>query len=286
MTEPSAKALELAEQLRAQSWLKANLEQVAIQYASANLAKSHFDEVYTRRIDQVHKLHEAVRTRLVAGINYWSKRSEELKQAVKEGKQPRVQPANARQNAEMLTTRLRNREKELEQMRHVVSKTPVILGGILVIPQGLLNQTTGVGTFCADAQARTHIEQVAMKAVMDTERSFGHTVEDRSAAKCGWDVTAHVPTRPGEPLKDDRHIEVKGRAKGADTVTVTRNEICAAINQKDKFILAIVLVDGEDYEGPFYIRNPFDKEPDLDDVSVNKDLNKLLERAVKPEETL
>lgn len=286
LTEPSAKALELAEQLRAQSWLKANLEQVAIQYASAHLAKSHFDEVYKRRIDQVNKLHEAVRTRLVAGINYWSKRSEELKQAVKEGKQPRVQPANARQNAEMLTTRLRNREKELEQMRHVVSKTPVILGGILVIPQGLLNQTTGVGTFCTDAQARSHIEQVAMKAVMDTERSFGHTVEDRSAAKCGWDVTAHVPTRPGEPLKDDRHIEVKGRAKGADTVTVTRNEICAAINQKDKFILAIVLVDGEDYEGPFYIRNPFDKEPDLDDVSVNKDLNKLLERAVKPEETL
>ena len=171
-------------------------------------------------------------------------------------------------------------------MRHIISKTPVILGGILVIPQGMLNQATGMGTFCADAQARSHIEQVAMNAVMEKERSFGHTVEVRSADTCGWDVTAHIPVQPGEPLKDDRHIEVKGRAKGADTITVTRNEICSAINQKDKFILAIVLVEGDSYEGPYYIRNPFDKEPDLDDVSINKDLAKLLQKAVKPEETL
>ena len=87
-------------------------------------------------------------------------------------------------------------------------------------------------------------------------------------------------------MREDRHIEVKGRAKGADTVTVTRNEICSAINQKDKFILAIVLVDGDSYEGPYYIKNPFDKEPDLDDVSINKDLAKLLQKAVRPEETL
>ncbi|MBR6471327.1 MAG: DUF3883 domain-containing protein [Victivallales bacterium] len=286
LTEPSAKALELANSIRTQSWLNANLEQVAIQYASANMAKTHFDEVSKRRIAQVDKIHEAVRSRLVAGITYWSNRMVQLQQDVAAGKQPRVQPINAKQTAEMLTARLHAREMELEQMRHIISKTPVILGGILVIPQGMLNQATGMGPFCADAQARSHIEQVAMNAVMEKEHSFGHTVEDRSADKCGWDVTAHIPVQPGEPLKDDRHIEVKGRAKGADTITVTRNEICSAINQKDKFILAIVLVDGDSYEGPYYIKNPFDKEPDLDDVSINKDLAKLLQKAVRPEETL
>lgn len=286
LAEPSARALELAKSIRTQPWLDANLEQAAVQYASANMAKAHFDEVSRRRIAQVDRIHEAVRSRLVKAIAYWSNRMVQLQQEVAAGRQPRVQPINARQTAEMLTARLRAREQELEQMRHVISKTPVVLGGILVIPQGLLNQATGQGAFCADAQARSHIEQVAMQAVMDKERSFGHMVEDRSADRCGWDVTAHVPVQQGEPLKEDRHIEVKGRARGADTITVTRNEICSAINQKDKFILAIVLVDGDSYEGPYYIRNPFDQEPALDDVSINKDLNLLLQKAVRPEETL
>ena len=53
-----------------------------------------------------------------------------------------------------------------------------------------------------------------------------------------------------------RHIEVKGRVKGAGTVTITRNEMLYALNQSDKFLLAIVLVgEGDAVEGPFYLRN-------------------------------
>ncbi len=286
LAEPSARALELAKDIRAQEWLSADLEGRAVQYASVNMAKDHFDEVRKRRVAQVDKIHQAVRERLVKAINYWTRRRMELEQEVAAGRQPRVQPANARQNADMLTARLKNRERELEQMRHIVSKAPVVLGGILVIPQGLLNQTSGTGTFCADALMRSHVEQVAMKAVMDVEQSFGNTVEDVSAQKCGWDVTSRYPARPGEPIRDARHIEVKGRAKGADTITVTRNEICCAINQRDKFILAIVLVDGDSYEGPYYIRNPFEREPDLDDVSINKDIAMLIRKSVPPEQTL
>jgi SNF2 family DNA or RNA helicase len=286
LTEPSEKVLELADTIRAQAWLNADLEAIAIRYASANLAKEHYDEVSRRRIDQVEKIHQAVRERLVKAINYWSRRALELEQDVAAGKQPRVQPANARQTAETLTARLQSRERELAQMRHIVSRTPVVLGGILVIPQGLVNQVSGIGEFCADAEVRNHVELVAMKAVMDVERSFGNTVEDVSALKCGWDVTSRYPVVPGEPLRDARHIEVKGRAKGATTVTLTRNEICYALNQRDKFILAIVLVDGDSYEGPYYIKTPFDHEPDLDDVSINKDIAKLIQKSVRPEQTL
>ncbi len=286
LAEPSAKALEVAATVRTESWISSGLEQAAVQYASANLAKAHLDEVGRRHIAQVDRIREAVRSRLVAAITYEQKRLVQLEQEAREGRQPKVQPINARQNIEALSERLKAREEELEQMRHVVSKPPVVLGGILVIPQGLLNRETGQGAFCADAGLRRHIEQVAMKAVMEKEQSFGHTVKDVSADKCGWDVTAHVPARPGEPMKDDRHIEVKGCGKGSDTVTVTRNEICYAMNQRDKFILAIVLVDGDSHEGPFYIRNPFDQEPAWDDASANKYLSKLLQKAVKPEETL
>ena len=287
LTDPTSTALELAAAIRNQSWIHGDLELQAIQYASANMAQEHFAEVSERRRKQVDKIETAVRSRLIYGINYWTNRALQLEEEVKAGKQPRLQPFNARQMAEELSNRLRKREAELEKMRNVVSKTPNVLGGILVIPQGLLNKVTGAGPFSADPAARARVEQLAMEAVMETERSFGHVVTDVSAEKCGWDITAHVPQSvPGAPLKNARHIEVKGRVKGAQTVTLSRNEICYAVNQKDKFILAIVLVDGEKTEGPFYIRNPFDREPDFGEVSTNYDINFLLSKAVKPEETL
>jgi hypothetical protein len=72
---------------------------------------------------------------------------------------------------------------------------------------------------------------------------------------------------------------VKGRAKGNTTVTVTRNEVLYGLNQQDKFILAIVLVDGDQHEGPFYVLKPFTQEPDWAVTSINLDLNQLLNSA-------
>lgn len=80
-----------------------------------------------------------------------------------------------------------------------------------------------------------------------------------------------------------RHIEVKGPAKGQSIITVTRNEILYGLNQADKFILAIVLVDGEAFEGPYYVRNPFTQEPDWAVTSTNLDLAALLGKAVSAE---
>ncbi|XXG32054.1 MAG: DUF3883 domain-containing protein [Ferrovum myxofaciens] len=76
-----------------------------------------------------------------------------------------------------------------------------------------------------------------------------------------------------------RHIEVKGRAKGQSTITITRNEILYGLNQADKFILAIVLVDGDQHEGPFYVRNPFTQEPDWAVSSINLALSELLKKS-------
>jgi hypothetical protein len=58
------------------------------------------------------------------------------------------------------------------------------------------------------------------------------------------------------------------------------------MNQQDKFILAIVLVDGDKVEGPFYLRCPFSREPDFGVASENRYLDILLDMAVAPEETL
>ena len=63
------------------------------------------------------------------------------------------------------------------------------------------------------------------------------------------------------------------------TVTVTRNEVLYGLNQQDKFILAIVLVDGDQHEGPYYVTKPFTQEPDWAVISINLDLNELISRA-------
>jgi hypothetical protein len=219
----------------------------------------------------------------VKEINYLSGQAIKLDQDVAAGKQPRMQPENFRRRAEELTARLEQRKQELEAMKNVVSSTPVVIGGALVIPQGLLDMRKGKPLFTVNAQARARIEQVAMQAVTDHEEGLGHTVKDVSAEKCGWDITARPKPNPDGSLLQDRHIEVKGRAKGHDVITVSRNEILYALNQEDKFWLAIVLVDGNTYDGPYYVQNPFTIEPDFGVPSVNYELKHLLSKA-EPQE--
>ena len=134
-------------------------------------------------------------------------------------------------------------------------------------------------TFAADAAARARIEHLAMAAVRQAEEARGCRVVDVSVAKCGWDLTSYPPAIDGKQ-PEPRHIEVKGRVKGASTVTVTRNEMLYAFNQGDKFVLAVALVgDDNAIDGPHYIRNPFDREPGWGVASINFDLGDLLARA-------
>jgi hypothetical protein len=169
-------------------------------------------------------------------------------------------------------------------MRHVVNGTPIVLGGALVIPAGLMRQVRGdeetAPNISADPVARSRIERLAMDAVRRVEESRGCRVVDVSRAKCGWDLTSHPPA-VDHKQPEPRHIEVKGRATGASTITVSSNEILYAFNQGDKFLLAIVLVSEDDsVEGPFYVRRPFDREPAWGVSSINYEIKALLERAL------
>lgn len=264
----------------------ADLEGLALNHASQHLVPEHYQEVKARREHQADKVLAAVNERLVKEINYWSDRYIKLSDDVAAGKQPRMQPEMARRRVDELTERLNQRKRELEAMKAVVSSTPVVIGGALVIPQGLLAQRKGETTFSVDAEARKRVEMVAMNAVMAVERGFEHEVKDVSAEKCGWDITARPPANSDGSIKPDRHIEVKGRAKGQSTITVSRNEIIYALNQTDKFLLAVVIVDGDSFDGPHYIRNPFSTEPDFGVASINYDLSDLLSKAVSPELTI
>ena len=266
-------------------WISEDLESTVLKHASEKLVPEHYEEVRVRREQQSTKILAAVNDRLVREINYWGDRYVKLTADVAAGKQPKVQPEMARRRVDELTARLEQRKKDLEIMKNVVSSTPVVIGGALVIPQGMLAQRKGEANFSADPIARARIERIAMQAVINVEQSFGHEVFDVSTEKCGWDVTAR-PAMVDDRLLEDRHIEVKGRAKGQSTITVSRNEIIYALNQSDKFILAVVVVDGDDHEGPYYIRDPFAQEPDFSVASINYDLSDLLGMSTQPEATV
>ena len=266
-------------------WIKVDLESKALAYASQELAPAHLQEVKDRREKYANKVNQAVHERLTKEISHWEDRYLKLKEDVSAGKQPKMQPENARRKFEELSARLEQRKKEIAAMRNVISSTPNVIGGALVIPAGLIAMKSGSTNFSADAQARKRIELLAMNAVMNVERAFGHKVYDVSEHKCGWDITARPPMKK-DKLPNDRHIEVKGRAKDHSTITITANEIMYALNQRDKFILAIVIIDGEKIEGPYYVKDPFDSAPGFGEESRNFNLASLLSRAVRPEQTV
>ena len=273
----------LAETLAA-PWLTAGLEQRALALAASTLVPEHFSEVAGRRIAHVDKTLAAVHERLTKEIDYWSDRFIKLTDDRAAGVDVRLNLENVRRTLSDIETRLESRKKELQSMRHVTSATPVVLSGALVIPAGLLRRLRGdvapVGAlFSADPEARSRIEQLAMTAVRYAEEARGCRVVDVSAQKCGWDITSYAPAPDGR-LPEARHIEVKGRVKGATTVTVSKNEIFESWNQGVKYHLAIVLVGEDDtIDGPHYVPHPFKEEPGWGVSSVNYDLKALLQKA-------
>ena len=259
-------------------WLRSGLEDRALSYAIAQLAPWHLQEVKRRKEALIDKTAAAVKDRLTKEINYWDHRAEELKAQELAGRTPRMNSARARQRADELEVRLRKRMEELEQERHLSALAPVVVGGALVVPRKLLQKLKSGGRPEPDAQPRdtARVERLAVEAVMAAERALGFEPLDVSAEKRGYDIESRVPG-----TGQLRFIEVKGRASGAKTITVTKNEILTGLNKPEDFVLAIVEVDG-DRNVPRYIRRPFGREPDFGVTSVNYDLEELLSRARDP----
>jgi hypothetical protein len=117
----------------------------------------------------------------------------------------------------------------------------------------------------------------ARKLVMEVERNLGFEPVDRELEKLGYDIESR-DTNSGRL----RFIEVKGRVSGAQTITVSRNEILYSLNKPDDFILAIVEFFDDDSHKIHYIRQPFRDEPDFLVTSINYNFAKLLEMAEEP----
>ncbi len=255
------------------AWISRELEQKAQGHAVAQVVPEHLSEVRSRKLELIAKTEAAVKDRLTKEINYWDHRAEQLKLQEQAGKpNARLNSGEARKRADALQARLEKRMEELKLEGQISPLPPVVLGGLLVVPAGLIALMTGrplaTRAVSADHQAAA---ARARAIVMEVERSLGFEPTDREFEKLGYDIESRVPG-----TGKLRFIEVKGRDASADTITVTRNEILYSLNKPDDFILAIVEFQDDGTHHAHYLRQPFRREPDFGVTSVNYDFAELL----------
>ncbi len=261
------------------AWITRELEQKAQGHAVAIVVPEHLAEVRARKLDLIARIEAAVKDRLTKEISYWDHRAEQLKLQEQAGKpNARLNSGEARKRADALQGRLEKRMEELKLERQISPLPPVILGGMLVVPQGLIAKMTGRPAPALAASPDTQAAAARARAiVMEVERRLGFEPADRETEKLGYDIESRVPG-----TGKLRFIEVKGRVAGAATITVTKNEILYSLNKPEEFILAIVeFLDGDAHRA-HYLRCPFQREPDFGVTSVNYDFAELLARAGEP----
>ena len=254
-------------------WLKENWEQKVLAYAIKSVVPGHVKEVQNQRLPLIDKVEREVRARLMKEVNYWDHRAQDMKARERAGKPTRLPAQQAEERAQRASDRLQQRTASLADERNIMPEPPNVKGGALIIPAGLLRQLRGepAPTLSANAEARKRVELLAMQAVMSSERALGREPRDVSSQTgLGYDIESRSPE--GRLL----FIEVKGRVDGADSVTLTRNEILCAKNAADKFLLAVVVVEGEVAKAPVYVKGFDFGDPGFAQTSATYDIASLL----------
>ena len=261
------------------AWVTGELERQAQEHAVIHVVPEHVQEVKSARIELIGKTEAAVKDRLTKEIAYWDHRFLQLQDQEQAGKPgARLNSGEARRRAEDLRARLRQRLERLQLEAKLSALPPVILGGVLVVPRGLIAAISGK-PHDPDRRAIDTQESAARARaiIMETERTLGFDPTDRETEKLGYDIESRIPGTGRL-----RFVEVKGRVHDADTITVTRNEILYSMNKPEDYRLAIVEFLDDGSHRVHYLREPFRREPDFDAASVNYSFKDLLARAEPP----
>lgn len=265
------------------NWITHDLEKRALGHAISTIVPSHLQEVKGRQLELINKTRAAVQERLNKEISYWDHRAEELKLQEQVGKiNANLNSQEARRRADELQSRLDRRMEQLDLEAQISALPPVVLGGLLVVPIGLIAAMLGkpIEELTKNPSKPVDTQAVAARAreiVMERERSLGYEPVDREYERLGYDIESR-DSATGRL----RFIEVKGRVAGAEIVTVTKNEILYSLNKPDDFILALVEFHADNTHQVYYLRRPFQREPDFGVTSVNYDFGELLARAEEP----
>lgn len=235
------------------------LSDQARRFAITELCGPHLDEMRRATVHRVEKVRSAVEQRLQARIRYWDAYQFKVKARQNQGSRSKggFTAGHARNFADELAARLEQRNLELDRELQLSSRPPDIVGGAVVVPQGLLDRLTGTPQPVSGLHARdvAEVDRRAVDAVLETERVLGREPREMPHNNEGYDIESRRPD-----TGDLYFIEVKGRIEGADTVTVSRSQIIHAQNSPERFILSVVEVPEDRRAQPIvrYVRNPFE----------------------------
>ena len=263
-------------------WITRDVERMARMYLISKVAPAHLEQVKPRQLRWVRKTQDAVRARLNHEIAYLDARGIELQEQEQAGKlNARLNSQQMFRRAEDLRERYHQRIQELSLQEQIVSAVPNLIGGMVIVPIGFLNELRGQQPVAAEPSHTTDKQAVAAAAreiVMQAERKLGWEPTDVEFERRGYDIESCDPR--GEASL--RFIEVKGRHADAEVITVTKNEILTSLNTPEQFILALVAFRANGSHELRYLREPFQKEPDFGVTSVNYHFGDLWKRASPP----
>ena len=268
------------ELLVAEPWLSVSLATVARNHSMAEMAGPHFAKIKRVTDERVARVRAAVEKRLAGQIAYWDQRAEELKALELKGKKPRINSGRARQRADDLEARLESRRRELDLEADLVNVPPTVVGAALVVPQGLLDSLAGKPPPSQPSVDADEVDRRAVEAVMACERRLGREPKEMDHNNPGYDIESR-DSGTGMIY----FIEVKGRIEGRDSVNIKARQIREAINNPERFVLAIAVIPEDDADPAVkYVRRPFSPkdQPHFAEVSRNFDLRKMLDLGEEP----
>jgi hypothetical protein len=246
-------------------------------FAIEKLAREHLSEARSRVDSRVGKTMDAVKTRLEGEISYWDSRSRQLELQETAGKTPKLNSARARTRSDELTERMRRRMLELEQERHLSSLPPVVVGGAVIVPQGLIDRLDGIVSADPTREQQALARTLALSAAIACERKAGHDPVDVSADNAGYDILSR-PSGGGSL----RFLKVNAVAPDANSVSFTKNEVLTCLNKPNGYWLVLVTVEGGTAHTPRYVRAPFSQEVEFAATSVSVPIGALVDRPSTP----
>ena len=127
------------------AWINQEIESKAEAYANKHMVPRHLEEVRQATEARIDRTEAAVKRRLTREISYWDHRSEHLRVREKAGRpDARSNSREASKWADQLEARLSQRIGDFKRERQISAAPPVSVGGMLVVPKGLLDKIAGV----------------------------------------------------------------------------------------------------------------------------------------------
>ncbi|WP_020519489.1 helicase-related protein [Catelliglobosispora koreensis] len=221
----------LLDGIKKQAWLSSAAKTAEL-WATSSSLPAWFEQVASRRRQFVAKARSLVVDRLKQEISLWEHETSRL--ASGQSSTQGVSLRTASEEVELLKRRLEKRTAELNAQEHTQVTPPVVEAVAIVIPQGFFDAASGKPELANSRE----VEMRAIEAVVAAERQLGREAQIMPPNNPGYDLRSVGPE--GALV----HIEVKGRAEGADDFFVTNREIRTGQNS-DHYRLALVEVGQE-----------------------------------------